>query len=201
MRRFALCSVLALAALCIVARAAGAETAGAAPGTAAPGAAVPGAAVPGAAVPGAAAPSAVATPASARVEARSADLMAVGLVSDDRMTIHLSRLIDNAPVRDAAVTVVFRGTAHPTTAETDGSYTLQAKDLTLPGEAVIEFQVAQSVARQSLKGTLHLPSAAGQSEDKNTARQLWWWVLNFAVCIGFLWLISRRRKAASKEPV
>jgi hypothetical protein len=140
-------------------------------------------------------------PASARVEARSADLMAVGLVRDDRMTIHLSRLIDNAPVRDAAVTVVLRGIAHPATAETDGSYTLQTKDLTLPGAAVIEFQVALSAARQSLKGALQISSAAGQSEDKNTARQLWWWVLNFAVCIGFLWLISRRRKAAPKEPV
>jgi hypothetical protein len=195
MRRFALCSVLALAALGTVAGAAGAATAGSeTAGSAAPGAAAPGTAV-------AAAGTAAATPASARVEARSADLMAVGLVRDDRMTIHLSRLIDNAPVRDAAVTVVIRGIAHPTTAETDGSYTLQAKDLTLPGEAVIEFQVAQSAARQSLKSTLHLPAAAGQPEDKNTARQLWWWVLNFAVCIGFLWLISRRRKAASKEPV
>jgi hypothetical protein len=142
-------------------------------------------------------PAGPATPTpSARVEARSADLMAVGLVRDDRMTIHLSRLIDNAPLRDAALTVVLRGTAYPAVAETDGSYTLQAKDLTLPGAAAIEFQVAQGEARQSLKGTLNISAAAGAADDKNTARQLWWWVLNFAVCIGFLWLISRRRKAA-----
>jgi hypothetical protein len=165
--------------------------AGAAPGTAAPGAAATRAAAPGAA----------ATAASARVEARSADLVAVGLVRDDKMTIHLSRLIDNAPVRDAAVTVVLRGTSHPAVAETDGSYTLDAKDLTLPGAAAIEFQVAQAGALQSIKGTLQITAAAGESVDKNTARQLWWWVLNFAVCIGFLWLISRRRKAAPKEPV
>jgi hypothetical protein len=43
---------------------------------------------------------------------------------------------------------------------------------------------------------LQIPSAAGPPEDKNTARQLGWWVLNFAVCIGFLWLVSRRRKSA-----
>jgi hypothetical protein len=133
---------------------------------------------------------------SARVEARSADLLAVGLAHDDRITIHLSRLIDNAPLRDAALTVVLRGTAYPAVAETDGSYTLQAKGLTLPGAAAIEFQVAQGAARQSLKGTLNISAAVGAAEDKNTARQLWWWVLNFAVCIGFLWLISRRRKAA-----
>jgi hypothetical protein len=131
-----------------------------------------------------------------RVEARSADMLAVGLLHGDRLSIHLSRLIDNAPVRDAVVTVVLRGVAHPTIAETDGSYTLQAKDLTLPGAAAVDIQVSQTAAQQSLKGTLQINAGAEPSENKNTARQLWWWVLNFAVCIGFLWLFSRRRKAA-----
>ena len=134
--------------------------------------------------------------APARIEARSAELLAVGLVHGDRMTIRLSRLIDNAPVRDAAVTVVLRGVAHPTTAETDGSFTLQTPDLRLPGAAAVEFDVTQAAARDSLKGTVQVPGGAGEPEDKNSARQLWWWVLNFAVCIGFLWLYSRRRKAA-----
>ena len=137
------------------------------------------------------------SPAPARVEARSADLMAVGLAHGDRMTIRLSRLIDNAPVRDAAVTVTLRGVAHPTTAEADGSFTLQTKDLAIPGAAAVDFQVAQAAGSETLKGTLEVAAGAGSSNDKNSARQLWWWVLNFAVCIGFLWLISRRRKAAS----
>jgi hypothetical protein len=132
----------------------------------------------------------------ARIEARSADLLAVGLVRDDRMTIHLSRVIDNAPVRDAAVTVVLRGAAHPATAETDGSYTLQTKDLALPGAAAVEFDVADAGGQESLKGTLQVAAAGGKSADPNSARQLGWWVLNFAVCIGFLWLFSRRRKSA-----
>jgi hypothetical protein len=131
-----------------------------------------------------------------RVEARSADLLAVGLVRDDRLTIHLSRVIDNAPVRDAVVTVVLRGVAHPTTVETDGSYTLQTKDLTLPGAAAVDIQVAEAAAQESLKGTLQIFAGPGEPENKNTSRQLWWWVLNFAVCIGFLWLFSRRKKAA-----
>ena len=135
-------------------------------------------------------------PVSARVEARSEDLLAVGLVHGDRMSIHLSRLSDNAPVRDAAVTVVLRGAAHPAIAEADGSYTLQAQELALSGKAAVEIQVAQSAARETLKGTLQIAAGADRSQDKNSARQLWWWVLNFAVCIGFLWLYSRRRKAA-----
>jgi hypothetical protein len=150
-----------------------------------------------AAIAPAASGSASGAPAPARIEARSADLLAVGLVHDDRMSIHLSRLIDNAPVRDAAVTVVLRGASHPTTAEADGSFTLQTPDLALPGAAAVEFQVAQAAAHETFKGTLQV--TAGEPADKNSARQLWWWVLNFAVCIGFLWLISRRRKA--KEPV
>jgi hypothetical protein len=147
-----------------------------------------------------------AAPALPRVEARSADLLAVAVVRDDKMSIHVSRLIDNAPVRDAAITVVLRGTAHPATAEIDGSYSLQSKDLTLPGAAAVEFQITQGAAHgtqaaapESLKGTLDLAPAAGQTDDKNNARQLWWWVLNFAVCFGVLWLISRRRKAAKIE--
>jgi hypothetical protein len=137
------------------------------------------------------------SPALPRVEVRSADLWAVGVVHDDKMSIHLSRLADNAPVRDATITVVLRGTAHSTTAESDGSYSLQTKDLTLPGAAAVDFQVTQGAARASLKGTLDVARAAGQPDDKNnSARQMWWWVLNFAVCFGVLWLISRRRKAA-----
>jgi hypothetical protein len=132
----------------------------------------------------------------ARIEARSSDLLAVGLVRGDRMTIHLSRVIDNAPVRDAAVTVMLRGASHPATAETDGSYTLQTPDLALAGAAVVDFEIAQASGQESLKGTLQVAAADGKSEGSNSARQLGWWVLNFAVCIGFLWLISRRRKSA-----
>jgi len=135
------------------------------------------------------------SPAPARVEARSADLMAVGLARGDRLTIRLSRLIDNAPVRDAAVTVTLRGVAYPTTAEADGSFTLQTKDLAIPGAAAVEIQVVQAAARETLKGTLQVAGGAGPPDGRNSARQLWWWVLNFAVCIGFLWLYSRRRKA------
>jgi hypothetical protein len=141
-------------------------------------------------------------PAPARIEARSANLLAVGLVRGDRMTIRLSRLVDNAPVRDAAVTVALRGQSHPATAEADGSFTLQTKDLALPGAAAVEFQVAEGALRETLRGTLQVAAAAGAPQEKNSSRQLWWWVLNFAVCIGFLWLWSRRRKAAQdQEPV
>ncbi len=134
-----------------------------------------------------------------RVEARSADLLAVGVVHDDRMAIHLSRLADNAPVHDAVLTVVLRGVVHPTVAEADGSYTLQTKDLTLPGAAAVLFQVADGGALEEMKGALEVSAAGAKHEDKNSARQLGWWVLNFGVCIGFLMLLSRRRKAAARE--
>jgi hypothetical protein len=134
-------------------------------------------------------------PGAARVEARSENLLAVGIVSADRMSIHLTRVVDNAPVRDAVLTVLLRGISHPTIAEADGSYVLQTGDLALPGPASLEFQVTQGAARQDLKGTL-LVAGGAKPEDKNSARQLWWWVLNFAVCIGFLMLISRRRRSS-----
>jgi hypothetical protein len=131
-----------------------------------------------------------------RIEARSNDLLAVGVVRDDKMSIHISRLVDNAPVRDAVVTVVLRGMVHPTTAEADGSYSLQTKDLVLPGAAAVDFQVGQGAVKESLKGTLDIGTVPGKLDDRNNSRQLWWWVLNFAVCGAAVWLFSRRRKAA-----
>jgi hypothetical protein len=152
-----------------------------------------GADAPGADAPGAAAPGA------ARIEARSTSLLAVGIVHGDRMSVHLSQLLDNAPVRDAVLTVWLRGIAHPTVAEADGSYTLQTKDLTVPGTASVEFRVVRGQAREDLKGALLIAGAEPKPEEKNSARQLWWWVLNFAVCIGFLMLISRRRKSTAQH--
>ncbi len=132
-----------------------------------------------------------------RIEARSADLLAVGLVHGDRMSIHVSRLVDNAPVRDAAVTVLLRGVAHPTVTEADGSYSLETHDLEVPGTAAVEYQIAQGEARERLVGTLTRADGEPKTEDRNSSRQLWWWVLNFAVCIGFLMLWSKRRKAST----
>ena len=132
-----------------------------------------------------------------RVEARSSDLLAVGTVHAARMTIHLSRLVDNAPVRDAALSVVLRGTAHPAVAEADGSYSVQSEDLRLPGTAAVQFEVTRGADREVLAGTLEAGARPGQSAAKGSTRQLGWWVLNFAVCIGFLWLWSRRKSAGA----
>jgi hypothetical protein len=135
-------------------------------------------------------------PATARIEARSADLLAVGVVRGERMSIRLSRLIDNAPVADAAVSLLLRGASYAAVAETDGSYSVQAPALALQGTAAVDIQVTDARGREDLKGTLDT-TAAAPAEDRNGSRQLWWWVLNFAVCIGFLMLISRRRKASA----
>ncbi len=135
----------------------------------------------------------------ARVEARSSALLAVGTVHGERMTIHLSRLADNAPVRDAVVRVTLRGTVHSTTAETDGSYSLQAPELSLPGAAAVRFDVALGAGHDQLDGTLQVAEAAVKPDAGNNSRQLAWWVLNFAVCIGALILWRRRRAAAPKE--
>jgi hypothetical protein len=135
-------------------------------------------------------------PSAPRVEARSADLLTVGVVQNDRMSIHISRLTDNAPLRDAVVTVALRGRPHPTIAEADGSYTLVDADLKLPGAAAVEFQISQGARQETLKGTLE-PPAGTPGDEKSQARQYWWWALNFGVCIGFLVLLSRRKKRSA----
>ncbi len=111
-----------------------------------------------------------------RIEARSASLLAVGLVDHDRMTIRVSRLADNAPVTNAAVAVKLRGAEQA---------------------ATVQITVHDGAVSETLSATLQ--PGAEPAEEKNSTRQLLWWVLNFGVCIGFLWLISRRRKAAEES--
>jgi hypothetical protein len=131
---------------------------------------------------------------TARVEARSAQLLAVGTVHGERMAIHLSRLEDNAPIRDAEVALVLRGATHPATALADGGYTVATPELALPGAAAVRIEVTSSGTRQDLEGTLQPTAAPESTDDKGGSRQFGWWILNFAVCIGFLWLWQRRRR-------
>ena len=138
----------------------------------------------------------VAPSSAARVEARSGDLLVVGLLNGDRLSIRVSRVLDNAPVHDASVAVLLRGTTYPTVAEADGSYALTAKDLTLPGDAAIEFRITQGHDHEALGGVLKIAAASVVQDDHGNGRQMWWWALNFSVCIGFLWMFSRRKKAA-----
>jgi hypothetical protein len=138
-------------------------------------------------------------PPPTRVEARSQSLLAVGVVHGEHMTIRLTRPADNSPVTDAVVQVHLRGSVHPTRAEADGSYALDSRDLAIPGPAAVQFEVAEGGASQTLTGTLEPGGPASKPDEGNSARQLWWWVLNFAVCIGFLLLLSRRRKTAEPD--
>jgi hypothetical protein len=146
-----------------------------------------------AAAPGAAS-SDTAAPA-VRVEARSAHFLAVGLVHGEVMSVHLSRLLDNAPVTDATLTLGLRGGAHAATAEADGGYSVRAAELALPGSAAVVFTVVQGPVQERLQGTLQIAGAPLDETPRNAARQYGWWALNFAVCIAFLYLWSRRKKA------
>ncbi len=135
-------------------------------------------------------------PAQSRIEARSASYLVVGIVHGDSMNIHLSRVLDNAPVRDAVVDVAFRGASHPALAQVDGSYAIEAKELTVPGPVAVDFRVRAGGAEEKLSGTLDV-GGGGAADERGTWRNLAWWVLNFGVCIGFLLLWSNRRKRAA----
>jgi hypothetical protein len=132
--------------------------------------------------------------APARIELHSADYLLVGLLRADTLTLHITRVLDNAPVHDAQVTAYLRGAAHAATSQVDGSYTLSSPDLALPGAAAIEFEVKQSDKDERLRGTLTTPETAGDPRDTNGVRQYAWWVLNFSVCIAAYVLFMRRRK-------
>jgi hypothetical protein len=137
--------------------------------------------------------------APARVEIRSADLVVVAVLQGEELTARVSRLLDNAPVRDAVVTVEFRGATHPALAQADGSYTIQASELALPGPVAVIFHVSTGGGEQKLLGTLQVAAPATRPDGSGNIRQALWWVLNFAVCGGFLVLWARRRKRADTD--
>lgn len=130
----------------------------------------------------------------ARIEARSATFLLVGLVHGESMSVHVSRQLDNSPVRDARVTMLLRGREYPAIAQIDGGYTMNAQELALPGSAVVEFRIAQNGVQESLRATLQTPEGSAKDDDKSGIRQYAWWILNFGICIGALVLYSRRSK-------
>ncbi len=136
--------------------------------------------------------------AAPRVEARSADYVLVGVLHGDALDIHLSRALDNAPVRDATVSVAFRGATHPATAQVDGGYSLTAKELALPGTTAMDFDISAGGGQQKLSGILQVATPAARPDDaaSGSLRQIAWWVLNFAVCGAFLVVWSRRGRKA-----
>ena len=134
---------------------------------------------------------------AARVEAKSKSFVAVGLLEGDRMVIHLSRQLDNAPVHDASLHLNMRSLDLPAVAQTDGSYEVKNPALKADGPAMVAFLVRQGDVTEKLVGTLDAPPADKGVQENGQLRQFLWWVLNFAVCIGLLMLISRRRKAAA----
>lgn len=134
--------------------------------------------------------------APARIEARSTDLLVVGLVQGDAMTINVSRLLDNAPVHDAIVAVAFRGETYPAVAQVDGSYLVKSPGFALPGALAMDFRVALGGTAETLSGTLQIGAGGDKADDSGSARQMYWWVLNFAVCGAFLLLWTRRKKPA-----
>ena len=133
-------------------------------------------------------------PAPARVVAASADYRLVGLLRGDTLSLRVSRVLDGAPVSDVAVSVELRGRSYPATATVDGGYSISTPQLAIPGPTAFAFEIRAGNATQTLRGVLTGPAKTRPNQGR--VRQLAWWILNFTVCIGFLALLSRRRKRA-----
>ncbi|MDE2295194.1 MAG: hypothetical protein KGL36_07000 [Gammaproteobacteria bacterium] len=138
--------------------------------------------------------SAATAPTPARVVAKSPSYRLVGLLNGDTLTLRVSRALDGAPVTDAAVTVEFRGRSYPATATVDGGYSVRTPQLAVSGPTAFAFEIRAGRSTQTLRGVL--TGFPKTRSGHGRVRQLGWWILNFSVCIGFLALLSRRRKRA-----
>jgi hypothetical protein len=142
--------------------------------------------------------------ASTRIEAQSHTFRAVGVLDGERMSIRVSRILDDAPVNDALLSVTVRSKTEAAVAQTDGSYQVRMPELALPGESVVAINVIEGpgprgAVTEKLVGTLSAPQATKPNGPVSRTRQFMWWVLNFGVCIALLLLISRRKKASGED--
>ena len=46
----------------------------------------------------------------------------------------------------------------------------------------MEFHITRAGAEETLPGNLQIGAAGAKPDDSGSARQMYWWVLNFAVC-------------------
>lgn len=92
-----------------------------------------------------------------RATATSEAYQAVAVLDRATLVITLDRLATNEPVRTATVSVMIGATDRPATPRSDGTFVLEAADLTKPGRHELVLTIAEGEARDLLITALDVP--------------------------------------------
>ncbi len=136
-----------------------------------------------------------AAPPDGTVVARSALLTLTAAPSDHSLALRLARVSDHGSITGPGqVTATLDGRSVPLTAKADGTYVLSV-DRESGGSHSLAVVVSHDGIRELLTGTVTLPAQQSALDLLQGHGMFAWWVLNIAVVLIAVLVISRRRKS------
>ena len=126
--------------------------------------------------------------------AHSALLTLTAAPSDHALTLHVSRVADHRLiVGPGNVTVTLDGHNVPVAAQPDGAYLISTRDESA-GAHSLSVVVSHDGIRELLTGTVTVPQQQSILDMIQGHGMSAWWVLNIAVVLIAVLVISRRRR-------
>jgi hypothetical protein len=127
------------------------------------------------------------------VVARSALLTLSAAPSDHGLSLQVARISDHRPiVGPGSVTATLDGRSVPVTAQPDGTYLISTRAAS-GGAHSLGVVVSHDGIRELLTGTVTVPQQRSALDVLEGHGMFAWWVLNIAVVLIAVIVISRRR--------
>ena len=128
------------------------------------------------------------------VVARSALLTLSATPADHGLRLRVARIADHRPITGPGkVTASLDGHGVPLAAQPDGAYLLSTRGLG-GGAQSLRVVVSHDGIRELLTATVSLPRQQSMFDSLQGHGMLAWWVLNIAVVLIAVLVISRRRR-------
>jgi hypothetical protein len=132
-------------------------------------------------------------PLGSTVVAHSALLTLSSAPADHALSLRAARISDHRPIVGAGnLTVTLDGHSVPVTAQPDGTYLASLRDQS-GGAHSLGVVVSHDGIRELLTGTVTVPQQRSTLEVLEGHSMFAWWVLNIAVVLIAVLVISRRR--------
>ena len=128
------------------------------------------------------------------VVARSALLTLTAAPSDHSLVVRVSRIPDHRLIAGPGnVTATLDGHSVSVTARPDGTYVISTRDQSA-GTHSLGVVVSHDGIRELLTGTVSVPQQGSALDVLESHGMAAWWVLNIAVVLIAVLIISRRRR-------
>lgn len=131
---------------------------------------------------------------AATIVARSALLTLTAAPADHALSLQIARVSDRRPiVGPGNVTVTLDGHAVPVTAQSDGTWLISTRDQSAGAHTLVAV-VSHDGIRELLTGTVSVQERRSALDVLQGHGMFAWWVLNIAVVLIAVLVISRRRR-------